>query len=351
MVWLGIESSCDETALALIRMTNGKIQIVDDQCISQALLHKPFGGIVPEFAVREHSKNLPMLMQGMIKRGSLCLEDVEAIAVTEGPGLMASLLVGNAFARGLAQGLGIPVYGMNHLEGHLFSPFIGREEKLRFPFLGLVVSGGHTILTKVDGPRKYEMIGSTIDDAAGEAFDKVGRLLGLDYPGGPEIEKWAKPGNANAYAFPLSLIEKNNYNFSFSGLKTAVRYFVEKRKEELLEKGQFFFDVCASFQEAIARVIQEKTISAAKAFGLCCIAASGGVLANQRIRTLLKQKALESDIEILIADKKFCTDNAVMIAFVAALFYLLGLPITKSREVNPNLSLIDFNRELKVKSF
>lgn len=351
MLWLGIESSCDETAIALVKTVAGKNVVMADRCITQAPLHKPFGGIVPEYAVREHSKNLPLLLQSMIRSKSLNLKEVQAIAVTEGPGLMASLLVGNAFARGLALGLGIPVFGVNHLEGHLFSPFIGREEKLKFPFLGLVVSGGHTLLARVEGPRQYSMIGSTIDDAAGEAFDKVARLLGLSYPGGPEIEKQAEQGNPHSHSFPISLIEKNNYNFSFSGLKTAVKYFLEKNKESLSKNKEFLADVCASFQESVARVIQEKTIAAAKSFSLSLIAASGGVLANKRIRELLEKKALEEGIEVLFAKRQFCTDNAVMIAFVGALFYALGLPITKSFELNPNFSLSDFKTRANINRF
>ncbi|QSR88764.1 tRNA (adenosine(37)-N6)-threonylcarbamoyltransferase complex transferase subunit TsaD [Methylacidiphilum caldifontis] len=351
MLWIGIESSCDESAIAVVENIGGKNVIMDSRCITQAPLHKPFGGIVPEFAVREHSKNLPILLKDMISSGSLNLEKLQAIAVTEGPGLMASLLVGNSFARGLALGLGIPVFGINHLEGHLFSPFIEREQKLRFPFLGLIVSGGHTLLARVDGPRDYHKIGSTIDDAAGEAFDKVARLLGLSYPGGPEIEKYAQLGNPHAHTFPLSLMEKNNFNFSFSGLKTAVKIFLEKNKAMLYQNQQFLFDVCASFQETVAKIIQEKTIAAAQSFSLPLISASGGVLANKRIRELLEKKAFEKGIEVLFAEKKFCTDNAAMIAFVGALFYALGLPITKSFDVNPNFSLFDFKTETMINRF
>ena len=225
---LGIETSCDETAVALVETNPWSTDILAQVISSQIALHRPYGGVVPEMATREHLRNLPVLVPQVMKDVNLKLDAIDAIAATEGPGLASSLLIGHSYARALAVALSKPMMGVNHLEGHLFSPFIANRRAVEFPFVGLIASGGHTLLVHALGWDRYLKLGSTVDDAAGEAFDKVAKLLGLPYPGGPEIEKMALKGNPEAFGLPRSFPERDNLNFSFSGLKTAVRFFYEK---------------------------------------------------------------------------------------------------------------------------
>jgi N6-L-threonylcarbamoyladenine synthase len=335
---LGIETSCDETAVALVKAGKSGMQVVDSLVSSQVQLHAAYGGVVPEIAVREHLRNLPALVPELLRRTNFTWQQIDALAVTEGPGLASSLLIGNAYARALALSLSKPLFGINHLEGHLFSPFLSAGKEVVFPFIGLVVSGGHTLLVHVLGWDRYVKLGGTVDDAAGEVFDKVARLLGLPYPGGPEIEKRALEGNPNAYAFPRSFPEKGNYQFSFSGLKTSVRYFFEKNPGAHGDP-QWQADLCASFQESVVQVLVRKTLNAAEARRSRTVAAAGGVLCNQRLRSVLEAGCAERGYELLLADAGLCTDNAAMIAAVAAEKMRHGLPPQTSPDIQPSMGL------------
>ncbi|MDD4932584.1 MAG: tRNA (adenosine(37)-N6)-threonylcarbamoyltransferase complex transferase subunit TsaD [Methylacidiphilaceae bacterium] len=337
-LWLGIETSCDETGVALVEEMAGRTRVKGALLASQVNLHRPYGGIVPELAVREHSRNLPLLVARLFGEAGIALPELGGIAVTEGPGLASSLLVGNAYARAMGAALDLPVFGVNHLEGHLFSPFLGAEESIPFPFLGLVVSGGHTLLASVEGWNRYRILSSTSDDAAGEALDKIARLLGLPYPGGPEIEKLAARGNPKAFRFPRGFPEARDLRFSFSGVKTAVRYFLEKHAEGLGDPA-FLADVAASLQESVVRTLCDKALWAAAAGGFRILAASGGVLANRRLRELLETGCHDAGLALRIAPSALCTDNAVMIASAAAGKSAAGLPACLREDIDPGLPL------------
>jgi N6-L-threonylcarbamoyladenine synthase len=336
---LGIETSCDETAVALIESNDGTIRVAESLVSSQVKIHEPFGGVLPELATREHLRNLPRLVPELLEKAGVELKDIDLIAVTEGPGLAPALLIGNSYARALGIACGKPVYGINHLEGHLFSPFLALDRKPEFPFVGLIASGGHTLLIEAKGWDRYIKLGGTIDDAAGEAFDKVARMLGLSYPGGPEIEKLAREGDAKAHVFPQSFPERDNFNFSFSGLKTSVRYFIEKNPDRQNDRG-WRADVCASFQKAVIEVLARKAINAAARTGCQTVSASGGVLCNEALRGALQKAGATQNVEVLLADAKLCTDNAAMIAAVAAEKVGAGIAPKVSADINPNLSLM-----------
>jgi len=335
---LGIETSCDETAVALVEHDGHRARVLESMVSSQVKIHEPYGGVLPELATREHLRNLPRLVPQLLEKARIKLDDIDLIAVTEGPGLTPALLIGHSYARALAIATGKPVSGINHLEGHLFSPFLALDRPPQFPFLGLIASGGHTLLVEAQGWNKYVKLGGTIDDAAGEAFDKVARMVGLPYPGGPQIEKMAREGNPDAHAFPQSFPEKDNFNFSFSGLKTSVRYFLEKNQDKLSDPC-WRADVCASFQKAVIEVLARKTVNAAVHSRCKTISASGGVLCNQALRSALQEACAKKKIELLLADAQLCTDNAAMIAAVAAEKMSAGLPPSTNTDVNPNLSL------------
>ncbi|WP_142660417.1 tRNA (adenosine(37)-N6)-threonylcarbamoyltransferase complex transferase subunit TsaD [Methylacidimicrobium tartarophylax] len=337
-LWLGIETSCDETGVALVAEQDGKPRVIGALLVSQVNRHRPYGGIVPELAVREHSRNLPLLVARLFEETGIALGELRGIAVTEGPGLASSLLVGNAYARAMGAALDLPVFGVNHLEGHLFSPFLGAEESIRFPFLGLVVSGGHTLLASVEGWNRYRIVSATSDDAAGEALDKIARLLGLPYPGGPEIEKLATQGNPKAFRFPRGFPDSRDLRFSFSGVKTAIRYFLEKHAEERGNPA-FLADVAASLQETVVQTLCDKALWAAAAGGFRILAASGGVLANRRLRELLDRGCRDAGLSLRIAPSSLCTDNAVMIASAAAWKNMAGVPACLREEIDPSLSL------------
>lgn len=338
MLVLGIETSCDDTGLALVRGKEGRMEVINAVLSSQALAHAAYGGVVPDLAVREHLKNLPSLTRAFMAQSDVKWNEIDALAVTRGPGLIASLLMGMNFARGLALALNKPLYGVNHLVGHLYSAFLAKGVEPVFPFLGLVVSGGHTLLVRSDGDGHFKRIGGTIDDAAGECLDKSARLLGLRYPGGPEIEKRARDGDRGRYVFPRSLDQRGNYDFSFSGLKTAVRYFLEKHKAEMSD-AQFVMDVCASLQEAVMEVLVKKTMASARDFGLKRIAVGGGVACNRRLQTLLKESCEREEMELWLTPPWLCTDNAAMIASVGWLRGRSGRASELMDEVNPSLGL------------
>jgi N6-L-threonylcarbamoyladenine synthase len=335
---LGIETSCDETAVALVETNPFSTDVLSEIVSSQVSLHRPFGGVVPEMASREHLRNLPLLVPRVMKEVNLPLEAIDAIAATEGPGLASSLLVGHSYARALAVALSKPVMGVNHLEGHLYSPFLSHRRTVEFPFVGLIASGGHTLLVHALGWDRYVKLGSTVDDAAGEAFDKVAKLIGLPYPGGPEIEKMARQGNPEAYGLPRSFPERENLNFSFSGLKTAVRLFYEK-SPQIRDDPAWSYDLCASFQKAVVDVLVRKSIQALAATRVRRLVASGGVLCNRALRDELELACFEAKAELIVAEPAFCTDNAAMIAGTAAEKMEAGIPASCGEDIYPNLNL------------
>lgn len=301
---LAIETSCDETGVALFSQEG---VLIKDYLYSQVAFHSPFGGIVPEIAGRKQLEVLHPLVKKALKENQVSVKDLKAIAVTFGPGLIGSLLVGVSYAKTLALFLDLPLIAIDHLEAHLFSVFLERE--VPFPFIGLLVSGGHTALFLVKDFEDLELLGHTRDDAAGEAFDKLAKLLGLPYPGGPVIEKLAEKGNPEKYLLPRPMLEEDNFDFSFSGLKTAVYHLLQKEKKLCQE------DLCASFQKALCEVLVEKTLRAARTFGISRIVVAGGVSANTYLRRLFLERANSSE-EIFFPHPRFCTDNAAMVGFL-----------------------------------
>lgn len=295
--------------------------------------HAQYGGVVPEVASRSHLTQIQPLIERALAAAHLKIGQVDAFAATSGPGLATSLMIGASVAKGLAIGLGRPFLAVNHLEGHLLSPFFGKEVRAS---VGLVVSGGHTLLVELESVGRYRVLGQTQDDAAGECFDKVGKLLGLPYPGGPHVNRLADAGDATRFDFPRSMMHSGDFHFSFSGLKTAVRYTLPK----VTLDDQTLRDLCASFQEAVIEVLVRKTIAAAKAMGKRVIGVGGGVSCNTHLRKKLREACESESIELLIADPKLCTDNAAMIAFVAAEKLRLGESSPLTTDINPNLPLV-----------
>ena len=335
---LAIETSCDESAVAILQEQGN---LMASEVASQIALHRVAGGVVPEAASREHLRELPGLLEHALGKADVELAEIDAFAATSGPGLASSLMIGAAVAKGLALGTGKPYLGINHLEGHLLSPFFGRDD---IPAgIGLIVSGGHTLLVAVDGFRQYERLGGTRDDAAGEAFDKVAKLLGLPYPGGPEIDRLARGGDPRRFDFPRSMLQADGYEFSFSGLKTAVRYLLAKLGLSVAGAEidiQLLADLCASFQEAVVDTLVGKTLQAARATRRNCVAVSGGVSLNSRLRARFTSACLEEGLELLLAPPELCTDNAVMIAAVAQYAYAAGLSTPIEEDIDPNLALV-----------
>ncbi|RME80721.1 MAG: tRNA (adenosine(37)-N6)-threonylcarbamoyltransferase complex transferase subunit TsaD [Planctomycetota bacterium] len=321
---LGIETSCDETAVAIVK--NGR-EIVESLVSSQIKLHQPFGGVVPEIASRAHLDNLPLLMDKLLESTQINLEDIVAIGVTQTPGLVGALLVGISYAKGLAVALNKPLIGINHLYGHIYAAKM-EHPSLEYPYLCLVVSGGHTGLYLAHSPLEYQLIGQTIDDAAGEAFDKVASLLNLGYPGGPIIDKISKEGNPRAYEFPRSFLnEKDRFDFSFSGLKTAVLYKTrgqDKRRQAPLLEDIVIPDVAASFQSAVVDVLVGKTMEGAKKWNIPRIALGGGVACNSYLREEMVQAGKKEGIEVFLPSLPYCTDNAAMIAGLAYHYWKAG---------------------------
>ena len=326
---LAIETSCDETAVAVLRGT----QLLASEVASQIALHVITGGVVPEVAARDHLRVLKPVIQRALGDAGIALAEVDAFAATRGPGLATSLMIGTSAAKGLAVGFRKPYLAINHLEGHLLSPFFGTAEGVR-PAIGLIVSGGHTMLVQIEALGRYQLLGQTQDDAAGEAFDKVGKLLGLPYPGGPHVDRLAKEGNAAAFDFPRSMLDSGDFAFSFSGLKTAVRYLLPKLATLPLA------DVCASFQEAVVDVLVEKTVRAARATRQRVVALSGGVSCNSRLREKMRAACDRAGLELLIAPPALCTDNAAMIGYVAALKFAQGASSPLDADIDPNLRLV-----------
>src|SRR5947207_7857992 len=327
---LALETSCDETAVAILRDR----KLLGSEVASQIAEHEKFGGVVPEVASRNHLVHAPRLLERVAREAEIDISRIDAFAATSGPGLASSLMIGASIAKGLAIGFGKPYLAINHLEGHLLSPFFGGADgdtKIR-PNVSLIVSGGHTMLIRVRALNDYQLIGQTVDDAAGEAFDKVAKLLGLGYPGGPEIEKRARDGDLKRFDLPRSMLDSEN--FSFSGLKTAVRYLLPKLN------GDFLADVCASFQQAIMDVLVRKSIAAAQKYGVDLVTVSGGVRCNQELRTQLREACRRKGIEFKSAEPWLCTDNAAMIAFAALLRFQAGFHSQLTGEIDPNLALV-----------
>src|SRR5213593_1610564 len=330
---LALETSCDETAVAVLRRRDDHSgnELLASEVASQVAAHEKFGGVVPEVASRNHLIYAPRLLERATGDAKIDLVNLDAFAATSGPGLASSLMIGASIAKGLAIGFGKPYLAINHLEGHLLSPFFGGADgdgQIR-PNVSLIVSGGHTISIRVHGLGNYHLIGRTVDDAAGEAFDKVAKMLGLGYPGGPEIEKRARAGDPDRFDLPRSMLDSEN--FSFSGLKTAVRYLLPKLK------GDFLADLCASFKQAVVDVLVTKTIAAAQKYDVDLVTMSGGVSCNHELRRQLGDACVREGFEFKSAEPWLCTDNAAMIAFAALLRSQAGFESKLTEEIDPNL--------------
>jgi N6-L-threonylcarbamoyladenine synthase len=315
MLVLGIETSCDETGVAVYDSRRG---LLAHALHSQVELHDPYGGVVPELASRDHIRRLLPLVREVLHQAGIKERDLDGIAFTQGPGLAGALLVGAAVANSLAFGLGIAAIGVHHLEGHLLSPLLEKNAP-SFPFVALLVSGGHTQLMRVSGVGRYEMLGETLDDAAGEAFDKTAKLLGLGYPGGPALSRLAERGKSNRFELPRPMLEQldkhGDLNFSFSGLKTAVVTLVRQRTLDEQARA----DVAAAFQEAVADVLVAKSRAAVARAGLDRLVVAGGVGANLRLRALLDAAAARDKFNVFYPAMEFCTDNGAMIALAGCL--------------------------------
>ena len=332
---LSIESSCDETSAAVV--VNGR-EVLSNVIASQIDTHKKYGGVVPEVASRMHIEVVDSVVKAALDEAGVKLEEIEAIGVTYGPGLVGALLVGLQYAKGLALGSGKPLIPVNHIQGHICANFIQHKD-LKPPFVSLVVSGGHTFIVHVKSYREFEVIGQTRDDAAGEAYDKVARALGLGYPGGPKIDKLAKEGNENAIVFPRAKFHDDTLDFSFSGVKSAVLNYLNKAKmkDEEVNKA----DVAASFQKAIVDVLKNNVFLTCERRNLNKIAVAGGVASNSCLRETLIKEGAKRGIDILFPEPILCTDNAAMIGSAAYFKYLDGSASDLDINAKPNLKLAE----------
>lgn len=323
---LGIETSCDETAVAVVGEGN---KIITNLVASQIDVHKRFGGVVPEIASRHHVSNIKILLKETFD--AVPPQDIDLVAVTYGPGLVGALLVGISVAKGIALSRNRPLVGVNHLLGHIHSVFF--SNRVKFPFIALLVSGGHTEIVYVKDETTARVLGRTVDDAAGEAFDKVARILGLGYPGGPAIQEAAENGDPNFYNFPRPLLNSRDYNFSFAGLKTSVLYFMKDNPKADAS------DVAASFQEAIVDVLVKKVFRAARDYGVKDVVFVGGVSANKRLREKAREQAEKWNYSVYFPAPSFCTDNAAMIARAGYFLYKKGYTSDVELNAVPNLRL------------
>ncbi len=329
---LGIESSCDETGVALVETTTGGWPRLRAHALhSQIEMHQAYGGVVPELASRDHIRRVLPLTREVMASAGQSLADVDVVAYTRGPGLAGALLVGSGVACALAAALGKPVMGIHHLEGHLLSPFLS-EDPPQFPFIALLVSGGHTQLMRVDGVGRYQLLGETIDDAAGEAFDKSAKLMGLPYPGGPGLSRLAEQGNAAAYKLPRPLLHSGDLDFSFAGLKTAVLTQCKKIGDAAHTEGAAErADLAASTQAAIVEVLTKKAMTALQQTGLQRLVVAGGVGANRQLRRQLNALCAQAGVRVHYPELHLCTDNGAMIAMAAAMRIQAGVQTAEPR--------------------
>ncbi len=341
MLTLGIETSCDETAAAVVR--DGR-EILSNVVASQLDLHAEYGGVVPELACRKHIQVIDRIVQRALAESGLTLDEIDLVSVVQGPGLIGALLIGVNFAKGLSWGQGLPLVPVNHVEAHVYGCAMSNPQ-MEFPAVGLVASGGHTSLFVIENLGKYRRLGETTDDAVGESFDKVASLLGLPYMGGPEVEKLALTGDPNAIRFPRGLSKKKSYNFSYSGLKTAVLYHVKgygktkRDPDKISEKERA--DVAASFQEAALDVLVQKAVRAAEEFRARSIAVGGGVAANMRLRELFHAGAAKLSVPVYFPSQELCTDNAAMVAGLGHWLYT----------TDPSSATYDFDAEANMDFF
>lgn len=320
---LAFETSCDETSVALVR--DGVL--LSNVVVSQIDTHREYGGVVPEMATREHLQNIAPVIESVFRDSKTSPNEIEGVAATRGPGLPPALMIGFRAAQGFAFALDCPFVGLHHHEAHLYSPWMNGKKPADWdsilPSVSLIASGGHTLLVQVDAPLRHKVLGTTMDDAAGECFDKVAKLIGLPYPGGPQIDRLARSGNAFAYDFPRPMLGDLSDDFSFSGLKTSVRYFLEKNPK-LRESESRIRDLCASVQAAIVEVLVAKTIRAARRLGRKCISASGGVIRNRGLRSALKSACAQHEMQLRLSPPELCTDNAGMVGLLAELYFKAG---------------------------
>lgn len=340
MFLLALETSCDETSAAVI--ANGCVR--STVVSSQIKLHAEYGGVVPELAAREHLRNFLPVTSAALREADITAVQLDAVAATQGPGLPTALLVGFKAGQSIAYALHKPFIGIHHHEAHLYSPWIaGNPARAEFdqfaPNISLIVSGGHTMLVHVESELKHRVLGGTIDDAAGECFDKAGKLMGLPYPAGPVIDRLAEQGNPKAFEFPRPLLNDANDDFSFSGLKTSIRYFLRDHPT-LLDNEQSLRDLCASVQSAIVEVLVKKTVRAAKRLGVKYVTASGGVSCNRSLRTELARACEKQRLKLRLAEKSLCTDNAAMVGILAERKLRAGQVATRYEdEIAPSLQL------------
>ena len=335
---LGIETSCDETGVAIYDEEKG---LIANQLHTQIALHADYGGVVPELASRDHIRKLAPLLQAALQEANLTAKDIDGVAYTCGPGLVGALLVGSTVARSLAYAWNVPAIGIHHMEGHLLAPML-EENPPHFPFVALLVSGGHTQLVRVDGVGRYELLGESIDDAAGEAFDKTAKFLGLDYPGGAALARLASNGTPNRFAFPRPMTDRPGLNFSFSGLKTFAAntlHQVMQEEGELTEQSKA--DIAYAFQEAVVDTLAIKCKRALKQTGLKRLVIAGGVSANKQLRQTLAELMQQLDGEVFYPQPQFCTDNGAMIAYAGFLRLKQGQQQDLAIEVRPRWAMTE----------
>lgn len=321
MITLGIETSCDETSVAVLK---DRTRVLSCAVRSSLREHRRYGGVVPEIASRAHLEVLLPCFDLALKKARIKASDIDVVAVTQGPGLLGSLLVGVSAAESLALALGKPLVGVDHVLAHIYAGFLA-DPKLRFPLLGLAVSGGHTMLIRMDSPSRVKILGRTLDDAAGEAFDKVAKMLGLGYPGGPEIDRLSRGADSDRFTFTRPFLSKDSLDFSFSGLKTAVYYTLEKIKKDRSLDRTLKRDLSAGFQEAVCEVLVKKALDAARREHLKTLVIGGGVSANSRLQALFRAEAPKAGIRPVFPSLAHCQDNAAMIAALGAALYKEGL--------------------------
>ncbi|MDO8603769.1 MAG: tRNA (adenosine(37)-N6)-threonylcarbamoyltransferase complex transferase subunit TsaD [Candidatus Omnitrophota bacterium] len=321
MLILGIETSCDETAASVVK---DGVKILSNVISSSLEYHKKFGGVVPEIATRHHVENIDKVINSSLREAGLNVEDVDAVAVTDGPGLVGALLTGISCAKAISYSLNKPLIAVNHLKAHIYSAIMVKNAP-KFPFVGLIISGGHTRLYLVEDFSNFKLLGDTVDDAIGEAYDKVAKILGLGYPGGPVIDRLAKKGNPSAIRFTCKAVN-GTLDFSFSGIKTAVLYYVNSHSAELEVKGfKFKADVCASFQEAALRVIVENSMKALEKYKIRSFVVGGGVSANSRFREMMKREAVYRNFKLYFPPLNLCSDNAAMVAGLGYRLFKSGI--------------------------